>query len=261
MAGAMNEQINTRKLRESAAVDSLLNCMPHLAEIERNVVRSLPFVHRFLGRQSLIMREGEQMNRLLVVCSGWAIRKVTLADGRRQILDFVLPGDVIGLHVDSTQIATCDVEALTSVEIAEIDFNEIARRTKSNPAIGVGMNIFFLREMMMLSDQVLRLGRMTAYERVCHLVLEIFYRQSESGRVGYNGAVDFPITQTIMADSLGLSVVHVNRQIMQLRREGLVTLNRRSLIVHDQAALQKISEYRPRRLNAVPGYLAMHAAE
>lgn len=257
----MNEQINTRKLRENAAVDSILTCMPHLTDIERAAVRSLPFVHRFLGRQSVIMQEGEQLNKLLVVCSGWAMRQVTLADGRRQILDFALPGDVIGLHVDSNQIATCDVVAMTSVEIAEIDFSEISRRTQSNPAIGVGMNIFFLREMTMLSDQVLRLGRMTAYERVCHLLLEIYYRQSEAGRVGFNGAVDFPITQTIMADSLGLSVVHVNRQIMQLRREGLVSLNRRSLIVHDQVALQEISEYRPRRLNAVPGYLGMHAAE
>lgn len=257
----MNEQLNIKELHEHAAVESLLSCMPHLSDIERNAVKSLPIVHRFLGRHSLIMREGEQLNKLLVVCSGWAMRKVTLADGRRQILDFVLPGDVIGLHVDSNQVATCDVEALTSIETAEIDLTEIARRTEANPAIGVGMNIFFLREMTMLSDQVLRLGRMTAYERVCHLLLEIFYRQSECGRVGYNGSVDFPITQAIMADTLGLSVVHVNRQIMQLRREGLVTLNRRCLIVHDQAALQRISEYRPRRLNAVPGYLGMHAAE
>ncbi|MEO9826456.1 MAG: Crp/Fnr family transcriptional regulator [Paracoccaceae bacterium] len=257
----MKDEIAERSYREDAAVDSILSCMPHLSEIERSAVRSLPFVHRFLGRQSVIMREGEQLNKLLVVCNGWAMRQVTLADGRRQILDFALPGDVIGLHVDSNQIATCDVIAMTGVEMAEIDFAEIARRTQSIPAIGVGMNIFFLREMTMLSDQVLRLGRMTAYERVCHLLLEIYYRQSEAGRVGHKGAVDFPITQMIMADSLGLSVVHVNRQIMQLRRKGLVTLNRRSLVVHDQAALQEISEYRPRRLNAVPGYLGMHAAE
>ena len=257
----MNEHISNRAFRENVVVDSILKCMPHLTEIERNAVRSLPFVHRFLGRQSVIMREGEQLNKLLVVCKGWAMRQVTLADGRRQILDFALPGDVVGLHVDSNQIATCDVVALTGVEIAEIDFTEIARRTHSNPAIGVGMNIFFLREMTMLSDQVLRLGRMTAYERVCHLLLEIYFRQSEAGQVDYDGAVDFPVTQTIMADSLGLSVVHVNRQIMELRRKGLVSLNRRSLVVHDQAALQEISEYRPRRLNAVPGYLGMLAAE
>lgn len=257
----MNEQISNGRLREYAAVNSILNCMPHLSDVERNAVRSLPFVHRFLGRDSLIMREGEQVNRLMVVCSGWAMRNVTLSDGRRQILDFALPGDVVGLHVDSNQVATCNVTALTGVEIAEIDFQEIGRRTRSNPAIGVGMNIFFLREMSMLSDQVLRLGRMTAYERVCHLLLEIHYRQAETNSVGYDGSVDFPITQTLMADSLGLSVVHVNRQIMRLRRQGLVSLSRRTLIVHDLAALQEITEYRPRQLNATPGYLGLHAAE
>ncbi|NNE89510.1 MAG: Crp/Fnr family transcriptional regulator [Silicimonas sp.] len=257
----MNEQINTRKLRETVAVESIINCMPHLSEFERAAVRSLPFVHRFSGRRSLIMEEGERMNKLLVVCSGWAMRQVTLADGRRQVLDFVLPGDVVGLHIDSNQIATCDVVALTSVEIAEIDFDQIARRTQSNPAIGMGLNIYFLREMTMLSDQVLRLGRMTAYERVCHMLLEIYFRQRDTGRVEYDGSVAFPITQTIAADALGLSVVHVNRQVMQLRREGLVSLTRNSLTVHDPATLQEICGYRPRALNAVPGYLGLHAAE
>mgnify|MGYP001818909130 CR=1 FL=1 len=257
----MNEQINTRKLRETAAVESIINCMPHLSDLERQAVRSVPVVQRFRGRRSRILREGERLIKLLVICNGWAMRQVTLADGRRQVLDFVLPGDVVGLHIDSNQVATCDVVALTSVEVAEIDFNQIAMRTHSNPAIGVGLNIYFLREMAMLSDQVLRLGRMTAYERVCHMLLEIYFRQRETGRLDYDGSVPFPITQTVVADALGLSVVHVNRQVMQLRREGLVSLTRSALTVHDPQAMQEISGYRPRNLNAVPGYLGLHAAE
>jgi len=94
-----------------------------------------------------------------------------------------------------------------------------------------------MQELAHTNEQVVRLGRMTAYERVCSFLLDIYERQEPTG--ADMGTVDFPITQTVVSDALGLSVVHVNRQVMQLRREGLVTLNRRQLTVHDANALAR----------------------
>ena len=91
---------------------------------------------------------------------------------------------------------------------------------------------------------------MTAYERVCNLFLDIYSRQRQSARI--DGTVDFPITQTIVADLLGLSVVHVNRQVMRLRREGLVSLSRRQLTIHDEHKLRQVARFRDRRFGPQP---------
>ena len=89
---------------------------------------------------------------------------------------------------------------------------------------------------------MLRLGRMTAYERVCNFLIDIYDRQRLAGAL--HGRVDFPITQAIVADMLGLSVVHVNRQVVRLRREGLVTLQHRQLMIHDERRLSDIARRR-----------------
>lgn len=106
------------------------------------------------------------------------------------------------------------------------------------------------REAATLGDQVLGLGRMTAYERVCHFLLETFDRQNPHGPDGTS--VEFPLTQSIVVDALGLSVVHANRQIMRLRQEGLLDMDRRSLTIYDFNQLQAISGYKSRRIEAVP---------
>ena len=92
---------------------------------------------------------------------------------------------------------------------------------------------------------------MTAYERVCHFLLEMHDRQLPLGEA--EGSVEFPITQTTVADALGLSVVHVNRQVMQLRREGLVSLDRRSFTIHDVERMKAVCGYKSR------GYCAERA--
>ena len=91
---------------------------------------------------------------------------------------------------------------------------------------------------------------MSAYERLCSLLLEVYDRQRPLAMTA--GAVDFPITQTTVADMLGLSVVHVNRQVMRLRREGLVTLDRRQLVIHDPEKLAQVACHRDRGFSRRP---------
>lgn len=227
---------------EETAVPLLTARMQGLNEDDLIALKELQVLHRFVGRNRHIMRAGEHVSHLKLLCKGWAIRSVQIDDERRQILDFVLPGDSLGSHVDGAQVMTCDVIALTACEVAELELREVEQVASRRPAFGKGLRHVLTVQLAQANDQVLRLGRMTAYERLCSFLLDIYQRQRL--RMPGSDTVDFPITQTVVADALGLSVVHVNRQVMQLRREGLVTLNRRQLVVHDVERLAKVCNYR-----------------
>lgn len=231
--------------------------MPHLSADEREALRHLKVVHRFVGRSNLLQREGEVVTHLRVLCKGWAMRCRWLDEERRQVLDFVLPGDLIGLHVDGAGASISDVVTVTACEVGEIDAEQMERASASNTGLAIGLNQFMSRQLTLANDQVLRLGRMTAYERVCSFLLEIFARQQQDGSAPR--VVDFPVTQTVVADLLGLSVVHLNRQVMRLRREGLLSLSRRQLIIHDEARLAQVARYRDRQF--CDAFAATYAAE
>ncbi|MEO0918014.1 MAG: Crp/Fnr family transcriptional regulator, partial [Pseudomonadota bacterium] len=205
-----------------------------------------------------VLSEGEPVTHVRVLCKGWAVRSQRIDDDRRQILDFTLPGDVIGLHVDGMGRSICDVTAVTACELGEFDWGALQKVAQSNAAVAKGLNHQMARQIAQGHDQVLRLGRMTAYERVCSLLMDLYDRQRPMAHEC--GRVDFPITQTVVADMLGLSVVHVNRQVMRLRREGLVTLNRKQLVIHDEARLASVARFRDRAF-ANSASLAILAAE
>lgn len=245
---------------EEDAISLFAARMQGLNADDWSVLRDLPVLHRFIGRNRPILQGGGHVSCLRVLCKGWAIRVVELDEQRRQILDFVLPGDVIGLHMDGGQMSTSHVIALTAREIGEIELRELERVARARPAISAGLRHHLTHELSQSNEQIMRLGRMTAYERVCSFLLDIYLRQRQRQRSPGSRAVDFPITQTVVADALGLSVVHVNRQVMQLRREGLVTLNRKKLIVHDAKRLAEVCGVSNRRFEAEP-QVALEAAE
>ncbi len=247
----MADHFNIRlKLAEEQAVTFLATRMKGLSETEWDILRALPVVHRFVGRKRSIVKNGAHVSCLRVLCKGWAIRVIELDDERRQILDFVLPGDVVGLHMDGAHVSTCDVVALTPCEVGEIELHDLETAARKYPAISSGLRHHLTRELAQANDQIARLGRMTAYERVCSFLLDIYTRQ----RVRHPEAtqVEFPITQAVVADALGLSVVHVNRQVMRLRREGLVSLHRRRLSVLNPERLAEVCGFRNRQFEFEP---------
>lgn len=219
-----------------------------LSERERAAMNSLQMTQRLVKRDAEIISESERLERMLVLREGWAIRYATMPDGRRQVLSFVLPGDLISLHLDLNKTVKFGVVSLNSCKIVEIDGREVGHAIRSLPNLVESLNWYVRRELTILGDHTLRLGRMTAYERVCHLLLEIWYRQKFSGAIGDDGVAVFPITQSVVADALGLSVVHVNRQVMRLRREERVTISRRKLTIHDEDGLREASGFRPDHL-------------
>lgn len=182
--------------------------------------------------------------RFLVV--GWAARVRWMPDGRRQIVGFVLPGDALGLQARSHPIGSCTTIALTRVETLDATpvhkavMMEGHARSELAEAARAAANL----EEYYLLDQVLRLGRQTAYERICHLFMEIQHRLMTVG-LATETQFPLPLTQETLADSTGLSIVHVNRILQQLRREELLSLRNGIVTLRRPDVLSGIADYRP----------------
>jgi CRP-like cAMP-binding protein len=191
--------------------------------------------------------EGAGLPRPRFLLTGWAARMRWLTDGRRQILGFLLPGEGIGLSPRPRPIGMTATIALTPLKT--LDAAPVLRafdQPEMAPGLAEALRMAACMEEAVLLDQVVRLGRQTAYERICHLLLELRDRLADVG-LAHNGSFPLPLTQEVIADATGLSVVHVNRILQQLRREHLVDLHagRASLLEADQ--LEKIADYQRSR--------------
>lgn len=197
------------------------------------------------GRE--MIAEGEPAEPARIVLAGWAARVRYFSDGRRQLLSFLLPGDLIGVCFHPDPIVDTAIVALTEVAVAILPTaTEENRLGQAYSVSGAMANAQLLR-------QVARLGRLNAYERLADWMLEIHDRLALAGLVD-GWTFPLPLTQETLADALGLTSVHLNRTLQQMRREGAIDLRSgvAKLLQPDQ--LQALVDYRPIRVSrAAPG--------
>ena len=174
--------------------------------------------------------EGAEFTDALLILDGWAARQRILEDGRRQLVDILLPGDLIGACDHARPLATASVLALTDVTVC------VAPAAESSPALARAYATSRAWGEAGLIASVARIGRMNAQERICDLLLELLERLELTGAAA-DGRCSLPLTQEVIADTLGLTSVHVNRTLQTLRREGAIDLKGRDLVVRDPKAL------------------------
>lgn len=188
---------------------------------------------------------GAEAKRSFAVVSGWLMRTRLLADGRRQVLGFILPGDAINLSWHANAFTASDVECITDATLASIDGikQEMTQGDFSAPLCSAIRASLAMDEMVALGS-ISRLARQSAYERLGLLLLEL---RSRLLLVHMSDGKSFhmPITQQVLSDALGLSIVHVNRTLMQLQRDGLVERRQRQLILPDPDGLAAVVDYVP----------------
>jgi CRP-like cAMP-binding protein len=163
--------------------------------------------------------------------SGWAAQMVTRSNGRRQALQFFLPGDIIRQRLEPGLRNIC--VALTRVEIEELEPAECSSRDQA----------LLAWQQSMMENQILRLGCLTACERLAHLMLEFSMRLGVTGERSEDSFA-MPLTQEMLGDTLGLSEVHVNRVARQLREKKLLEFGRGQARLLDRSALIRMSEFR-----------------
>ena len=192
---------------------------------------------------SELLAEGAPLNRAQILLDGWAVRQRTLTDGRRQIFSFLLPGDIFGICARPHGEAYFATVALTPATVAPLPFLDEAMRKSPQGALALMAQDALSLEESLLISQVVRLGRQSAYERLISLLLEFRDRLAAVGLVE-DGGFTLPFTQEVLSDALGLSTVHTNRTLQQLRREHLIESHNTHVKLMDRRRLAEISDYR-----------------
>ena len=185
--------------------------------------------------------DGSPHPRLIV--GGWACRPRILPDGRRQMLGLLLPGDMMGDRGERRPLALNPVVALTPVRTIGIGrlVQAVRHQPDDHPGLVRALAAIDRGEEMGLLDHIVRLGCQNALQRVSHLLLELHQRLSAIGLV-HAGTFPMPLTQDTLAELLGLSLVHINRIVSQLRREKLVTMRSGIVMIADFPRLALLAD-------------------
>jgi len=220
-------------------------------KLESHVRLSAEDVRRLhgLGRQKVrrlrpredIIREGERPDHAYLVLQGWACRYKVLEDGRRQIIAFLLPGDISDLDIFLPHEMDHSVAAITPIicsEIAREALDGIAGHPRLVEALGRDR----LVEAAIQREWTVNLGQRTAIERVGHLLCELFIRLRTIG-LSQGNRCEMPLTQTEIADATGLTPVHINRTLRQLRARNLIALHDKELAIPDLEQLKRVSQF------------------
>lgn len=179
-----------------------------------------------------------------IIQDGWAYSYKLLANGRMQVLNYHLRGDFIGLYATVFRYAENSVRSLTDLAVCRIDPQEIIEVFRNTPRLAAAICWAAGRDGAILGEQITRIGRRTAYERTGHLILELL-RRMESVYLAEDNAFEFPVTQELLADTLGLTPVHINRTLRTLKSEGKISYSKNHIKVLDRKALSEATGFDP----------------
>lgn len=173
----------------------------------------------------------------MFLLSGWACLAHSLRDGRRQILAFLLPGDGVGFDLLTRSQRSVEAVALTPLRVR----HTLPGLVATSERLGRVFAGAAAAQQGRMIDQMVRLGRQTAYERMAHLLLELHGRLADIGEVR-GDSFHLPVKQEILADALGLSLVHVNRTLQQMRRDKLIDMRGAQVTFLDRGGLETASD-------------------
>ncbi len=205
----------------------------------------------FAAAGTSIISEQNPNGKLFTLYAGWAFRYKTLSDGRRQILNFLLPGDLIGLQQEFADGASHGVEALTDTVLCVFPRDGLWNLFRQFPSLGYDVTWLAAREEGMVDENLLTAGRRNAAERVAMLLIHL-YRRAERLGLADAGSIEFPVNQQHIADALGLSLVHTNKTLRRLAQLGLHELREGRLRLLNPKALHRLADYYDLPMRQVP---------
>src|SRR4026207_1433707 len=185
------------------------------------------------------LREGARSDHLYTVLRGWALRYKVLDDGRRQILNYALPADMVGLQGTLMREMQHSVEALTPLVLCIFPRSKLWDLYSRLPSLSFDITWLAAREEQLIDEHLVSLGRRTALERTAFLLLHLFLRAEEAGLVK-DATIQFPFAQQHVADTLGMSLVHTNKTLKRLFLTQAVRWKDRVLEVLNRTALESI---------------------
>jgi CRP-like cAMP-binding protein len=223
----------------------VLGALVHLSDDELTLMRRMGAYGEVIPAGAAL-GAGERRAAPRLILRGWACRQRVLPDGRRQIFGFLLPGDSTGLGPDRRALDEQATVALTRVECidATILSEILALNDHRHDGLRTALSLQRHHEDGWLLDHVVRLGRLSAVERTAHLILELRERLVRAG-LSSGAGLPFPLTQEVLADSLGLSLVHTSRILGQMKHDGVIALNGGWLTLLDEPRLCAAAGFSP----------------
>lgn len=227
----------TRKLEVFAA----------LSDRDRRAVGRLSANARDYRAGEDLVQEGEPPDCVFLLTQGWACRYKLLADGQRQILSYMLPGDTGDIFNFVISAMDHSIGALGPCKAVSIPQDELRDIIAGHPALARAFYWAALVDGATNREWLLNIGQRDGMGRAAHLFSELLLRMGSIG-LAAGDCFALPLTQTDLADTMGLTPVYVNRTLQRMRSEGLITLKHRALTIHDPARLVELSAF-------TPGYL------
>jgi CRP-like cAMP-binding protein len=224
------------------AVASRLEAFTRLSADDRDALAQISRNFRFVDARRDVISEGDKPRHVHLVLDGWASRYKQLPDGKRQIVSLFVPGDFCDVNVYILKAMDHSIGAITRLKVAMITPEEMNELTGERPRVTQALWWHELVTAAIQREWTLNLGQRSAYERLAHLLVELYLRLRTVGRA-HDGRCDFALTQNDLADATGLTSVHVNRTLQELRRDGLIELERKQLQILDLQRMMDASMF------------------
>jgi CRP-like cAMP-binding protein len=189
-----------------------------------------------------VITTGKHYETLFINRDGWLSKYKILHSGDRQILDFILPGQIFGLQACLFNASLYSVATVTDVSLSAIPFDIIERMFERSPKLGKALFCSAAREAAILGEHLIDTARRSAYERISHLLLELFVRSRAAG-LAENMSFQMPLTQELIGDAVGLTTVHVNRTLRLLRDDKLIAINGKRITILDFEAMSLLCDF------------------
>jgi CRP-like cAMP-binding protein len=189
-----------------------------------------------------VLEQGSKSAHLYTVLEGWGYRYKSLDDGRLQILNFIMPGDLIGLQGAVLDEMGHSINTLTDMRLCVFERSKLWDLFSGHPTLAFDLTWLASREEALLDENIVSLGRRSAMERIAHVLMMLHDRAIETG-AGSEEKMVFPFNQQHLADALGLSLVHTNKTLRKLTTQGLIAWRERSFVLLDRQGMEALAKY------------------
>jgi len=219
-----------------------LGTFVRLSDDEYSVLETLHRDRRTFSAGRDLVLQGQTDQAAYILGTGWACSYKLLKDGQRQIVDFQVPGDFLGLRSVLLHISDHSIVPITEIEVTEVSVDDLLDAFGRFPRLAAAVLWSASRDEAMVVEHLVNVGRRSAATRLAHFLLELGAKLSVIG-VGDKSGYPCPLTQYLLADALGLSAVHVNRVLRQLREDGLLTFRDGFVKYEDYPGLVEFADF------------------
>lgn len=201
-------------------------------------------------RRDLVV-DGYEYRKLCFIKDGFAARYKVLRNGKRQIINVLVPGDVVGLPGSFLERASYSVIAVTDMKLQVCTLDDFVALCYRRPKFGLALSWLAVQDATTYAEHIIDVGRRTSIERLARFLLEIHSRLAMVGRAG-DGGFELPFSQEVMSDALGLSVPHLNRMLTKLKTDGMIVMRERQVEFADRKAIELLAHFQPLNLARIP---------